>query len=885
MPPVSECIVNFLRAQRENHTGQDLLDRYLEHGIALETQVNVAAGTGEPVAGKRATWTDGTNEWWNLRVPKGAMDSPTFNDYNLTWPLELHAEGIGSTGWNWKDRVSLWVGFDFDSLLSHAEGVGISKQDMLDVRRKASELPYVETRKSTGGSGIHLYCYLDRIPTANHTEHAALARCILGMMSSEAGYNFAAQIDCCGSIMWIWHRKMAVEKQGLALEKAATRVLTIADLPANWKDHIDVVNRKRSKVRIDGIDDKGQDQFEQLTSARPIISLDSVHKATIDELARSGFSTVWIPDYHLCQTHTAALKGLMEDAQICGELGLKGVFDTTSTGSDTATPNCFMFPLMNGAWKVYRFGKGTGEHETWKQDGEGWTTCYYNRSPDLSTASRAVGGVELENGSYQFRSAKKAIEAANMIGQEIGLEEVYLHRAAELKSDNSGRLVMRVEARKDEAKPALWATVKNGWMQRIFPCQTSHDCDGSDPDNDKVVRALLTPDGKDAGLLLKNDKGWIRHSSNSCKMALQRIGLTKTAAEMTMGGAIMRPFVLECRPFEPLELTGRRMNLGAAQYVYLPSNVDPSDTYHPHWDLILEHCFSDLDEAIKVDTWMQRNNIRNGAQYGLMWITCLLRDPYARLPFLFLFGNQNCGKSIFHEALSLLVTGGVVDASKPLTTKGDFNGELENGLLAVIEETDIAGSPYAYNRMKDWITSRRIWIRRMRTDAYPVPNLLHFVMCANSESACPIVSGDTRITMSEVSDLVEDIPKQVLLQHLQDEAPHFMRSIMAPPHLPELPGRLRLPVVNTHQKLEQAAANDMEATWITENLKSSPGNSIFRKEVIDRYEAWCKPLAHSPCKQAFGRRMKSIFGAKVAPKNKGTIGNERGHIYNGVDYK
>ena len=62
------------------------------------------------------------------------------------------------------------------------------------IKQAAMSLPYVEVRRSTGGGGIHLYVYFDEagVPTANHTEHAALARCILGMMSSETGFDFAS---------------------------------------------------------------------------------------------------------------------------------------------------------------------------------------------------------------------------------------------------------------------------------------------------------------------------------------------------------------------------------------------------------------------------------------------------------------------------------------------------------------------------------------------------------------------------------------------------------------------------------------------------------------------------------------------------------------------
>src|SRR4029079_13432311 len=130
-----------------------------------------------------------------------ADTNPWFKDYTLRFSLDDHALAIGSTGWNWKERKSYWAGFDFDSVVGHADGVGISDDDLNQVRERASVLPYVEVRKSTGGSGLHFYVLLNAIPTANHTEHAALARAVLAKLSSDAGFDFAAHVDACGGNM------------------------------------------------------------------------------------------------------------------------------------------------------------------------------------------------------------------------------------------------------------------------------------------------------------------------------------------------------------------------------------------------------------------------------------------------------------------------------------------------------------------------------------------------------------------------------------------------------------------------------------------------------------------------------------------------------------
>ena len=143
---VTESITSFLTARLKDHNGPDLLKTYLEFGPNLETQVNVAAGQGEPVDGKRHTYTDGTTEWFSFRIPKNANSEPEFNDWTIRWPLDLHAEAIGSTGWDWKSRCSRFVGFDFDAITGHASGVGVSAAELDRVRQAAQRLRWSSTR-------------------------------------------------------------------------------------------------------------------------------------------------------------------------------------------------------------------------------------------------------------------------------------------------------------------------------------------------------------------------------------------------------------------------------------------------------------------------------------------------------------------------------------------------------------------------------------------------------------------------------------------------------------------------------------------------------------------------------------------------------------------
>ena len=86
-------------------------------------------------------------------------------------------------------------------------------------------------------------------------------------------------------------------------------------------------------------------------------------------------------------------------------------------------------------------------------------------------------------------------------------------------------------------------------------------------------------------------------------------------------------------------------------------------------------------------------------------------------------------------------------------------------------------------------------------NTYQVPNTTHWIQSANYQADCPVFPGDTRITVIEVCDLCPDqeVAKKTLLVKLEEEAPHFMYTLMNL-QLPPLTGRMRLPVVGTPSK-------------------------------------------------------------------------------------
>jgi len=387
-PTKTQAIKNLLTALSH----PDLADLY---NYNMEVQVNVN-GEGEGVERiegdyKGVNWVgyrDSSGQIWKpFRIPWGANKDPKYEDAPMNFDLAHHAEAIGMTGWDWVERASRWVAFDFDSIINHK--VGLTEDELNGIREAVSDVEWVTVRKSTSGTGFHIYIFMDPVPTATHTEHSALARAILGQLNAITGHDLQSAVDCCGGNMWVWHRKMTEANQGLTLLKPGTK-MPANIIPPNWKDHVKVVTGSRRKNLPQQVSDCGVvDAFEELTSQYPHVELDEEHKKLINWLKDNDKFWYWNDDNHLLVTHTKILEEAHE------ALDMRGIYRSNSGGKNTNEQNCFANPLRNGAWVIRRFTPGVLEDPSWDQDGRGWTRCYYNKYPDMHTAARTHEGSEL----------------------------------------------------------------------------------------------------------------------------------------------------------------------------------------------------------------------------------------------------------------------------------------------------------------------------------------------------------------------------------------------------------------------------------------------------------------------------------------------------------
>lgn len=818
-------------------THSDLADRY---SFNMECQVNVGRHNGTQVnrvsADGKHRWTawtdpDQMQEWKNFRIPRNADSEPEFIDSEMKFDLTKYAKAIGMTGWDWYNRQSIYFAFDFDSIVGHR--AGLTAIELQEVRDVAVKIPWVTVRKSTSGHGFHFYIDLEEpFPTMNHTEHAAVARAILSKMTSETGYAFDAKVDVCGHNMWIWHEKMkdtdglTVVKQGVAFPPSR--------IPSNWREHIDVVSGKRLKItprRADGM------MVKELSSKKTLVGLDEMHLKIIAGLEDTG--SYWDADNHLLVTHTYGLK------RVHTELGLKGIFDTNATGKEMPNDiNCFCFPLPAGALAVYRFQPGIQEHKSWQQDGRGWTCCYFNRHPDLETISRSYDAVENEKGWFIFGQSSVAAEALVNIGVTLGVP--MQERKTSVREHPDGqRLILKVQrdAVHDDGQIMKdWEACKDGTWTRIVNAPKKAVKENTIIANfDDVVRHLISTDGQDLGWVLKdNNSNWNFEPMANARLYFKHKGKKDNDIEQILGAAVINPWRVICQPFKDEYPGGRNWNRKAPQFTCKLLAPD-QELLFPTWEKVLQHLGNNLDQAVLADSWCMDNGVITGAQYLTLWVASMFQYPNQPTPYLFFYGDQSTGKSLFHEMLNTLMTKGYVRADEAMRNRSGFNGELEGAVLCVIEETHLGRDKQAYSHLKDWVTSIMLPIHEKGKTPINIMNTTHWCQFSNEQDACPVFTGDRRITYIFVGHLEEQIPKKIMLQRLREEAPAFLTHVVMRIVIPETNDRLNIPPLTTQDKEDVARANESALEmFIRDKLHYVEGKAIPASDFIARFTDWVR---------------------------------------------
>jgi hypothetical protein len=838
----------------KNHNNPALIGRWGADPGGFETQIMCRA-MGTKVTDSNMFEQDG-EIFGPARWPyQASSDTPNYSDPAIRYIIKDRMLCIGSTWWNWKAKRSIGLGFDFDSIIGHAEGVGISDEEMAKLDK--IDVDWIEVIKSTRGGGRHLYIWFDpdNAPiTNNHTEHAALARSFIPLIARDTGLDIAANIDVCGSVLWIHHANATEENQGYSLVKPATQILTADHVPPNWRDHVDVVNGSRTKVRVQGWTQDGTktdgDELDEMTQAHSVVELDETHLKILDDLEATGHSSLWVPDHNLWQGHTAGLRHVFEQWAERGS-PMRGLFETNTPDDHPDKPNCFMRAKNDGAWDVWRFGVGTDECPLWDTNGK-YPHTTYNYPATLKQICLSVGGYEgtEEKHGFLFATMEELKEALKLLGTDLEIPDRADGRTLSLHNGPQGKIILVISKdRKDEKRDfPRFVRAARGWEIWIRDTVKTSDVEVEEEnlwsELDEKIRALKIQGTKggqfDSWVLNDATESWLTQPRENIKSFLLSIGFGKP--DPILGGAVYKSWALVNEPFQPEYPGGRVWNRSAAQFVYAPVELSEGEVpHHPTWTRVMSHCGVDLSEYIPQLTWCENWGITTGGDYLTAWVACMFQNPFGKLPYLFMYGPQNSGKSSFHESLALLLTTGVAKADRALTSEQGYNGELEDAVLAVVDEVDIskAGST-VYNKLKEWVTGLTISIHAKYKAVKDVVSCLHFVQMSNTRSSLPVFPGDTRITAMNVPSLEEEIPRDQLQELLRKEAPHFMRTLMDLT-IPEATGRLMLPIIETQGKAEAAAGNINEVSqFIEDNCYKTPGAAVkfaeFKKKFLDSLE-------------------------------------------------
>lgn len=829
MTRTREAIQSFLDNRKAD--SPFLLDRYT---VDLETQV-MCDTDGDP-GDNPGTFTDGKHTWGNKRWPYQAGTDPNYSDPPINFSPAAHVQRVGTTWWDYVNERSVAIGIDIDSVDGHAETTNTNQQqDIETIIQKLQGLDYVTVVRSTGGKGIHVYVFFDPAnqPQArNHNEHTIVARKTLELISQDVNFPLKDHVDCVGSVFWIWAQKSPADHPGFSVIKEGT--------------YLDSGRLAGVTLPQPSVRNRGNGDFET-------VELDADHTRIIEAIAAQPYYFHVREDMGLIHSHTCAIR----DA-IAGGLEICGTFETNSQGEDPNTANCFLAPQANGVFRVYRFGNGKQEPEWEFKDGKNW--CILN--DDLSLQELiSIHSDKRKAGTY-WLTAQGASELAEALGEPLAHPANGDVWVGETHEDGS------IDLYSKDATPG-WVSDGKNFKTTIHPKRKT----GSLRQRllaqaDERLR-FVTQDNKPLGWFHKLDDGsWLMHGSFSevsCVADSMFKEFSKTARDIM----VSNPWKIVCVPFTKEYPGERQWNRDAPSLAVEPAT---SGGDHPHFDMILEHVGGDLDAAVQASDWCRKGNIQTGADYLRCWIASLIQHTDQPLPYLFLAGPQNSGKSIFHECQRFLFNGGITSANNSLTS--GFNGELEGCFLVYVEERDLADKRHnSYEKIKEWVTGRELNIRRLYQQQFTTTNYLHFVQMANNTTHLPMEDGDTRIVACDVPALTDPIPKALMEKALAEEAPRFLRTLLntvVPPPC----DRLRIPALRTATKelMERRAMSTVMA-FAKEKMIDCPGSKIQFEKFYEAFSLYASESGVKP-PQSF-----TVFQEVMLRSDRFTLGNRNDKHY------
>ena len=465
-----------------------------------------------------------------------------------------------------------------------------------------------------------------------------------------------------------------------------------------------------------------------------------------------------------------------------------------------------------------------------------------------------------------------------MLGVNLNIPEWANKKKTKLKESSKDKRIiaeMDFDSNEDITKGGIKGFLQEGkFWKKIFdtPSSETNEIDASNFDD--IVRHSISLINKDIGWSVKTRNGWQDEPLTHIKAVLKNMGYSKEI-EQIVGNCVMQAWKIVTIPFKDEYPGNRQWNRHSAQLKYIPSQNKDNLNYET-WDKLFNHLGKGLNDALLNNHWAKDNGITKGAEYLKLWVASLLQKPEKKLPYLFFYGDENTGKSTFQEALSLLIINGVQKADRALTSQGSFNGELESSILGIIEDTDLRKNKNAINLIKDWLTSSKITIHFKNLTPYDSPNYLHLVQTANDPLFCPVLAGDSRITMIYVNELKDRIPTEEFFNLLDKEAPDFICEMLNM-EIPFSNDRTAIPIIITDEKIQAQSSNKNELElFIEECCFEIDGHMIKFSDFYAKFIDWLPPEeSHNWSKIKTGRAIPHRFpyARNIQDGNNFYIGN------------
>lgn len=714
-----------------------------------------------------------------LRIPATGDTSPT----NNVGPVSFHPELVarfGTSYWNWRDQLSLACFIDFD--FGHGPS-GLDERQIQYVDELASRHNAIMNVTSRGGKGRHWLIQLaEPLPAPTRSDHKSNCDAIVAQVCRDLATDLHPFICTYGAIQYLYDAHAAID--GFQLVKRATDKLALA-APVEI-----LAAETHQRTRFRGATTAQQRCLEAEQVAQHV-ELDDTHKAIIETMQQHGWPVVI--DQHNGQTmlrlHTA---GLALDHRVNNR---PGIFATDSDGTDPGTPNSYAFLRPHGGLAVRRYGT-TSEADCWHAGPSGIMSIDYNVPPTYDQACRHFGGKKDRRDNYVM-AADDARQALSMLGTQLDVPELLASRPVTIKRDGELlRLTIAGETSEKSANLPGWRYHRGQWEHDL-----GVEAEKLPTHDDRIRHTTKSGDGQ-SWYVLDARGEWVTQPLSAVKMYLEGCGHGRQHTAEIIKSHIDRNWTITRIPFAGEYPRGNRIwNRDGARL-----SCDPQPGDWSHWRMILEHCGRGIDEEVKADPWCQTHGIKTGADWLMVWAAVMVRHPEWRLPYLFLFSEQQeTGKSALHRALTRLFEGtnGWAELRKELT-RDDFNDAMIGAALLILEEIDLSQNYSTYTLLKNYIDSPSLKIRGIYSKSETETNYSHFIHTANHAHFCPVYPNDSRIVVIPVDKYEgDDLPwTTTLCPRLDAECPAFLDALLSL-QLPQHGcGRLHLPVLETQLKRE-----------------------------------------------------------------------------------